>query len=112
MISTAFGTPAPIWPAVPGSNNDDLAWTAINGASGYKVATCTPTSNATFLPTMLQLTTFATTYSYSPSVNNNKASCITVTATNIDVAATNGITDSLASSTKCVSRSGGTYTHY
>ena len=80
-------------------------------SNGFKVLTCTPTSNAsnasnaTCLPTTLQPTTSATTYSYSPSVSSNSALCITV-------AAKNGMTDSLASSTKCVSRSGGTYTHY
>ena len=107
-VSITLDTPVPVWPVVPGSNNDNLTWTAVIGATGYKVATCTPTSNAsnaTCLPTMLQPTTSATTYSYSPSVSSNSALCITV-------AATNGMTDSLASSTKCVSRSGGTYTHY
>ena len=41
LVSTTLGTPVPVWPNVPGSNNDDLTWSSISGETGCKVATCT-----------------------------------------------------------------------
>ena len=103
FVSTTLGTPVPVWPNVLGSNNDDLTWSSISGATGYKVRTCTAAQNGMCVPSTLVTTTSAT--SYGPSLSTGSALCITVTAT-IDVA------DSSVSGTKCVSRPGGTYIHY
>lgn len=97
--------PAPVWPV--GTSNSALGWDPIPGANGYIVKTCeTATVDASTLCTpSTQIT--QTVNSYSPTVNNNQTLCINVIAT--DSSAVNA--NSQVSPTKCVSRSGGTYTH-
>lgn len=98
-----LGQPAPAWPS--GTSNSALSWVAISGATGYKVKTCTVSpASGTCTPSTL---TTQTSTSYSPSVSNNYKTCINVIATD----SSGSLADSPASATKCVSRSGGTYTH-
>lgn len=101
-----LGTPAPVWPTVPGSNNDALSWTAITGATGYKVKTCTDTAalNTTACTPNSTATSQAGT-SYAPSVSNNSRLCIIVAASNASGDGSYSVTP------RCVRRSGGTYTH-
>lgn len=97
--------PTPVWPA--GSSNSALSWATITGATGYIVKTCTTATvdASTICPPSIQTTQIAN--SYSPSVSNNQTLCINVIAT--DSSGVNAA--SQVSPTKCVSRTGGTYTH-
>ncbi|MDQ3060284.1 MAG: InlB B-repeat-containing protein [Pseudomonadota bacterium] len=100
-IASTLGTPAPVWPA--GTSNVSLSWPAIPNATGYIVKTCTSAGCTpdTVRPTQTDLT-------YAPgTISNGAWVCINVVATNTSGTYLN----SAASVTKCVSRSGGTYTH-
>ena len=103
LVSPTLGTPIPVWPNVFGSNNDDLTWSAISGATGYKVRTCTTAQDGVCTPSTLVTISSGTTYGLSRS--SGSALCITV-------AATIGVADSLVIGTKCVSTSDGTNIHF
>lgn len=102
----ALGQPFPSW------SGGDLTWLAIPGGSPtqYKIRTCTNTdvlTNPCSLPT-----TGGTTQSglsYGPNFTNGvNTVCIGIIATD----GSGALADSPISSTKCVSKSGNTYTHF
>lgn len=89
-----LGQPAPAWDN--GNSPRTLSWVSISHASGYKISTCTSTTGVCTPGTQ---TTQAET-SVTPAPSSGQTICVQVTATD----SANTYTDSIASSTKCVTR--------
>lgn len=93
--------PAPSW---TGTDPKHLAWSAIAGASGYKLYTCQTSNQAVLTPCAnLSLTATVATPSYAPVPGNRDTICAQVRA------AADGVSDSEASGVYCIYRQGSTY---
>lgn len=99
-----IGAPNPTW-ATSGNNPRPLNWSAISGATGYRVYKTTGCGDVTScIVNTSGAGTLQTGTSYDlGSVSNNTTTCVVLKSTN-------GTQDSVDSPKKCMSRSGGTYT--
>lgn len=106
----SLGTPATSWSpnSLASSTMKPLTWDAIDSATSYLINTCTLSGNATICtPGTSAGSVNEPTTSYTPVATDItggvKGICVSVTAYN-------GVaTDSIPSSTKCVSKSGNSY---
>jgi Tfp pilus assembly protein PilV len=97
-------SPAPSWTGT--LDPKYLTWSAITGATGYKVYTCTTTGNNNLtacLPSSTPTTTVSTT-TYAPAPANKNTICV-------NIRATTGSTDSAVSGTFCIHVQGSTYSY-
>lgn len=106
----SLGTPATSWSpnSLASSTMKALTWDAISSATSYLVNTCTLSGNATICTPGTSAGSVTSPTSYTPVASaitgSVKGICASVTAQS-----SAGATDSIPSSTKCVSKSANSY---